>query len=225
MAIAAPVLNWNAPAEEYERSNLPDVHVQVEEIRPYEISTSFFSDCIRRSLVDNSFRIENNVSWAFLAGYFLADGLITYSDSGQFMFCDKSPFKGSSVEQVLVAQLTIHSHIRTVGRLGFVDIAIRLEELWEATEDDPTYESINTISLKNAVDALTIKKWLQRPAIVVERDGTVAVKWSNDDMSLLIAFLPDGRSWYKFKDEQERIVETRRAHDVLSFARTILAGF
>lgn len=230
MAIVAPAIEWNLPATDnlayHFPISVPAVSLDIDQQRKLtEAVRNIHIRDIRRCLAGNVAPKSFGFTHAFIAGYLLGERSITLTEAGQFKVSTTPAFKGVGIAEVFVDQLKIHSYVNYLGRLGFVDIAIRFEELWPAVEDEDDYNSINTTSLKNAVDALTMKRWKQRPAIVVERDGTVAVKWSNDAVSLLMAFLPDGMTWFKTKHGSERRVNTLPAQEALEFAKSMLTSF
>ncbi len=231
MVIDAPAIEWIAPIAEEPESQFPVLASAVASNRDQRkklneaVRRIVFDDYIRSCLASDASRKRLGLTRSFIAGYLLAEGSIQQTEAGQFKISPTTSFKGTSIGEVYVDQLKIHSYIRWVGRLGFIDIAGRLEELWDAVEEDDDYDSINTTSLGNAVIALVMKRWKQRPLIAVERDGTVAVKWSGESRSLLLAFLPDGRTWYKLKYGEERHVETVRTRDALSLAEIMLSDY
>ena len=131
------------------------------------------------------------------------------------------------IVEIVHSAPTVQSIIADIRTGGQEDIADRLDELRAGTDEDPDYNSINLASLEVAIEAFTFRRWIQRPAIVVERDGTVAAKWRDADkgLSILMAFLPDNTIWYKIKRNHERLIDTLPTDDALRFAKSILEEF
>ncbi len=183
---------------------------------------------IRSCLLDDSVRMRTGVTRAFIAGALLGSGAIDLPALARESTESQSlTFEGIEIDKAYVDELKIYTRIKMLGFAGFFEIADRLDELWAEADLDPEYSSINCSSLEVAIKVLTFRRWIQRPAIAVERDGTVTAKWGDPGkgLSILMAFLPDDTIWYKIKRGQERHIEVLPTDDALHFVESFLVEF